>query len=202
MKIDIKNKFRDYLKKNSRLKIAADILFYILIILLLIPGTRRDIISTVKKITLMKPSVKEDTSLGALSDSDFLFRFESMEGKTMTLADYRGEILFINFWATWCPPCRAEMPSIQRLYDEYQDKIKFLLITGEDFEPVNEYKTKFNYTFPILFQRSNLPPSFNVTAIPHTYLINREGNILMSKTGAAKWDSKEFMEFLDRQLDL
>ena len=202
MQINIKEKFSDYLKKNSRLKIAGDIIFYLLIILLIIPTTRREVISNIKRITLMKPSVKEAPVMSALSEDDYSFRFENTDGAILSLSDFRGEVLFVNFWATWCPPCRAEMPSIQKLYDEYRDKVKFLMITGEEKEPVHRYIEKYNYNFPVLFQRTSLPPSFSVSAIPHTFIISRDGRILLSKTGAAKWDSKEFKDFLDRQVNL
>ena len=202
MRKSIKKRIEEYFKKSSWLKITGDTFFYMLIILLIIPVTRREIISTVKRITLMSPSVKETPAPGSLGENDYLFRFESMEGRVMTLSEFKGNVLFINFWATWCPPCRAEMPSVQRLYDEYGDKISFIMITGEDSEPVRRYMQNNNYSFPVYFQKSGLPASFDVSAIPHTYVINRKGEILMSKTGAAKWDSSDFKEYLDKLMDI
>lgn len=197
MSLKLKQRITQYLNKNSKLKIAGDIFFYLLIILLIIPGTRREIISTVKRLTLMKPRISETAAPVSLIAEDYLFTIEDQEGRIHNFSRYTGEVMFINFWATWCPPCRAEMPSIQRLYDKYGSKVKFILITSEEATPVNTYINKYNYSFPVYFQRSNLPPSFRVSAIPHTYIIDREGRILLSKTGAAKWDSEDFMEFLD-----
>lgn len=198
----MKERLTNYLKSNTKIKIAGDIFFYLLIILLLIPYTRREIVSTVKRVTLMKPSIKEASALAVLNESDYALQFENQEGAMLSLNDFKGEVLFVNFWATWCPPCRAEMPSIQRLYDEYGGKIGFLIITGEETEPVMKYIQSNNFTFPVLYQRSNLPSSFKVSGIPHTYVINRQGEILMSKTGAARWDAPEFKEFLNKLISL
>ena len=197
MNLKLKQKITQYLNKNSKLKIASDMIFYLLIILLIIPGTRREIISTVKRLTLMKPRISETESPVSLVAEDYFFTIEDPEGRLHKLSDYSGEVMFINFWATWCPPCRAEMPSIQRLYEKYGSKVRFILVTSEEDTPVNAYISKYNYTFPVFFQRSSLPPSFRVSAIPHTFIVDREGRILLSKTGAAKWDSEEFTEFID-----
>ena len=80
----------------------------------------------------------------------------------------------------------------------YKYKAKFLLITTEETSTVMSYIEKNGYTFPVYFQRNTLPSSFRVTAIPQTYVIDRDENIIFSKTGAAKWDSNEFKEFFER----
>lgn len=193
----LKEKFQHYLKNNSKLKIGSDIFFYLLLILLIIPGSRREIVTSLKKLTLLKPGISENTIIAKLNEDDYKLIIEDPDGKLYNLQDFRDEVLFINFWASWCPPCRAEMPDIERLYKELNTRVKFLMITSEENEAVLNYIDKFSYTFPVYFQRSQLPPSFKVSAIPHTFVIDRKGNILISKTGAAKWDSSEFKSFLE-----
>ncbi len=195
--MSIKEKIIQYFKTTKKLKIAGDILFYIFLILLIIPASRREIITTVKRYTLIRPRVIERSVLGILNENDYQFTLEDINGTPFILQDFSNEVLFINFWASWCPPCRAEMPEIEKLYSEFKDKVKFLLITGEQNEPVKNYLEKYKYNFPVYFQRSKLPVSFNVSTIPHTFVIDRNGNILFSKTGAAKWNSTEFKKFLD-----
>ncbi len=197
MKLNLREKLRIYFDTKSKFKIASDIIFYILLILLFVPVTRREIISNVKRLTLMKPRIEATPSPVSLNADDYLFSFEDKEGEILTISDYSGEVLFINFWATWCPPCRAEMPSIQRLYNEFHNKVNFLMITGEKPDPVIRYLEQYNYSFPVFFQRAHLTSSFKVSAIPHTYIIDRKGNTILSKTGAAKWDAEEFKEYLN-----
>jgi thiol-disulfide isomerase/thioredoxin len=193
----MKTKILNYFKTTSRAKLAGDIFFYVFIILMLIPVTRREIMSSVQRITMSKPKVNEKQEKYTLNEVDYSFRVEDSKGSNYSLYDFKGEVLFVNFWATWCPPCRAEMPSLQSLYNEYGDKVTFLLITGEEIDPVQKYLNDKKYNLPVYHQKSGLPQAFDVSSIPHTYIINRQGDIIMSKKGAARWDAPEVKTLLD-----
>ncbi len=192
----IKKWLSDYKKKSSRLKIVGDIIFYAFIILMIIPVTRREISSFLIKATLMKPTLENKES--ELTTDDYQLTIQEINSnRAVQLSEYKGEVILLNFWATWCPPCRAEMPSLQKLYNDYSDKVKFILVSNEENSAIENYFDEFGYTMPVYLQRSVLPPSFSVSSIPTTYLIGRNGRIIVRKTGAAKWDSEKFRAQLD-----
>lgn len=190
------SRLKEYFKNTSKWKIAGDIIFYVFILLLIIPATRKPISSTIIRLTMGKPKVEETSKHPPLSEEDRSFLFEDLAGKSYELGDFEGEVILLNFWATWCPPCRAEMPSIQKLYDEYGDKIAIILVSSEEKEVIETYLQEQSYNLPVYIQRTALPPSFPVRSIPTTFLINKEGQILLEKKGAANWNSEAFRQQL------
>ena len=108
--------------------------------------------------------------------------------------------MFINFWATWCPPCIAEMPDLQELYNDYGEKITFLFVTNEDRETVSSFFTKKEYNLPAYQAIQKAPEQLYSRSIPATYLINKQGEIVINKTGAASWNSKKVRSQIDQLL--
>jgi hypothetical protein len=92
------------------------------------------------------------------------------------------------------------MPSIQRLYDEYKDEVAFILISNEDAGVISKFIEKNEYTMPVYSLLSNVPAVFETSTIPSTYLVAPSGRLLISKTGAAKWDSPKIKKMLDQLL--
>jgi peroxiredoxin len=108
------------------------------------------------------------------------FSLETLEGDTIKLADLRGQALLINFWATWCPPCRAEMPAIQQVYERYRDQGFTVLAVDlqEGNAEVAAFTEQMGLTFPILMDRDGQVFSrYRVKALPSTYFVDREGII-------------------------
>jgi cytochrome c-type biogenesis protein len=117
------------------------------------------------------------------------FTLVDQYGETHSLSDYKGQIIFLNFWATWCPPCREELPYIEELYREYQengdDSVVFVGVTfpglgsEKDVEGVKAFLTENDYTFPVLMNESaDLAESYYITAFPTTFIIDADGNVL------------------------
>jgi cytochrome c-type biogenesis protein len=117
------------------------------------------------------------------------FTLTDQYGVTHSLADYRGKVIFLNFWATWCPPCRAEMPDIQALYEEYaEQEDPEVVILGvafpdsgkeQDVEGVKAFLDENGYTYPVLMDEgATLQLPYYVTAYPTTFLIDEEGYVL------------------------
>lgn len=121
-------------------------------------------------------------------------------GKIVSLEQYKEKLIFINFWATWCPPCIAEMPSMQKLYDDYGDKIVFLFVTTDPFEKANTFLVKENLHLPVYQAVTNPPLELESSTIPATYLIDKPGNIVVAKIGTADWNSDSFRKNLDELL--
>lgn len=121
-------------------------------------------------------------------------------GKELNFNSLKGQVIFVNMWATWCPPCVAEMPSIEKLYKDYGDKVVFLIVAQDTPEKVISFINKHNYTMPIFYELSQTLEEFNATSIPTTYLIGKDGEIVISKKGAADWNSSATRKILDSLL--
>ena len=123
------------------------------------------------------------------------FTLTDQYGTVHTLSDYRGKVVFLNFWATWCPPCRAEMPDIQKLYEEFEEEGRedtvFLSIAfpglgnEKDVEGITAFLEENGYTYPALLdEKYNTMTDYYITAYPTTFMIDREGNIYGYVTGS------------------
>lgn len=139
--------------------------------------------------TASEGDTKDDSNTISATD----FTLTDQYGNVHTLSDYKGKVVFLNFWATWCPPCKKEMPDIEKLYKEYnlnKDEVVFLGIANPSSEkyPNNQDVEKAKiisfledkgYTFPTLFDETGeIFQSYNITAFPTTFLIDKEGNIV------------------------
>ncbi|HMC00190.1 MAG TPA: TlpA disulfide reductase family protein [Flavobacteriaceae bacterium] len=173
-----------------------NIIFLIVIALLLIPQTRHPIqIVLHKGLALFSPSVINENESEVLNDFDWKLR--DISGTKINLKDYKGQVIFLNLWATWCPPCIAEMPSVQALYNDYNDKIVFFLVTDEETEIIEKFLEKNGYDFNIQQPLSESPELLKSSSIPRTFLIDKEGNILINKSGAANWNSEKVRNTID-----
>jgi len=121
------------------------------------------------------------------------FELVTMDGETVRLSDYRGERVFVNFWATWCPPCRAEMPDMQKLYAEQEVPVEILAVnlteTEGNEENVVDFIADYGLTFPILMDRdSEVSDKYKVQAYPTSYMIDSKGRISFVAPGAMNHD--------------
>jgi thiol-disulfide isomerase/thioredoxin len=120
------------------------------------------------------------------------------DGTLLLGDDLKGKTVFINLWATWCPPCIAEMPDINKLYNDMSsDDIVFLMISlDDDFSKAKNFVQRKEYDFEIYQFASNPPASLYSKIIPTTFVLSPEGNIVVRKQGMAKYNSDSFKEFL------
>lgn len=118
------------------------------------------------------------------------FTMTNAEGDTLTLADFRGKPVLLNFWASWCGPCKSEMPAIQAAYEQYGDQVQFVIVNmtgmgGETEAAASALIAQEGYTFPVYFDVDNSAAmAFGVTSIPQTYLVDADGNIIAGVRGA------------------
>jgi len=115
------------------------------------------------------------------------FQLADINGKTVSLDDFRGKPVLLNFWASWCGPCRSEMPYIQELYEEQSETgVAILAIdVGEDLAEVEEFIRDYSLTFPVLLDMTGtVAEKYNIRAIPTTYFIDSDGIIRDMKIGA------------------
>lgn len=140
----------------------------------------------------------------------FDFELKDQYGNTHKLSDYKGKVVFLNFWATWCPPCREEMPHIEEIYKEYGYNKNDVIILGaaspataenpspqdESEEKIKAFLTKNNYTFPVVFDvKGEIFRNYYINAFPTTFMIDREGNIMGYVAGGlSKENMKKIIE--------
>ena len=127
------------------------------------------------------------------------FKMKTLDGKTVSFESLKGKVVFMNIWATWCPPCVAEMPNIQKLYDKVgSEKIAFVMLSVDEagVEKVKKFIDKKGYTFPVYMPASSFPQEFYSNAIPTTFIISPEGKIVAKQEGMADYNTKEVIDFL------
>lgn len=141
------------------------------------------------------PAASEAAVLGTF---DYSGTVKTLDGNEVMMSTFKGKAVFINFWASWCPPCIAELPNIQRLCGTMKgnDDIAFLMISTEDAKNIRAFMDQRRYDFPVYVAKNELLNAFGVTAYPATFVLNRSGGILFKHMGAAKWDDPAFMEYL------
>jgi thiol-disulfide isomerase/thioredoxin len=133
---------------------------------------------------------------------DLSGRFTDLDGRPVSLEEYRGKVLFLNLWATWCPPCRREMPAMAGLYERFSRQgLSMVAVSNEDRETVREFLEKNSYPFTILLDTEDvLARRFAVRAIPTTLVMDSNDRLLLSHVGYRDWNSPEMREVFSRWL--
>lgn len=188
----LKERFAKWKDTRSTWQKAGDVVFLILLVLLIIPGPRKVIATAVNKVVLnvKNPSIRSEDKQVELIDMDFHWVLANGQGTPFYLSDLRDQVIFLNFWATWCPPCVAELPEIQRAYEKYGHEVAFILVSNQQPEEVEDFMEKNGYNLPVFYPGTAIPDAFQSTSIPTTFIISREGKIVTRKTGAVNWDSR------------
>lgn len=122
------------------------------------------------------------------------------DGTEIRGGELKNKVIFINLWATWCPPCIAEMPSIQKLHSNYKEEVIFLMVSNEPFEKTNRFKEAKGFDF-LVYRPKSIPKAIYGKSIPKTLIIDSKGNIKIEKTGAVNWNSNKIKTLLDELLD-
>ncbi len=126
------------------------------------------------------------------------FRMRNGRGEIVDMAQFKGKKVFVNLWATWCPPCRAEIPSIESLGAKTDPaKVEFVMLSLDDnFEKAKNYAANNNMRLPVYYPASDLPQLFVTDGIPMTVIFNEKGEILFNEVGSANYDTKKFQDML------
>ncbi|MDC6388067.1 TlpA disulfide reductase family protein [Maribacter sp. PR1] len=182
--------------KNRKLRLS-DIIFIVFIILFIVPQTRRPILVMANKVRAKFSSLTvvakgEQEQLGP-----FTYTLDGLDGENLNVDIGRGEVVFISYWATWCPPCIAEFPSIDALYKDYGDKINFVMISNEDPEKIRKFLKKKNFAVPAVIPKMEPPKDLYEKTIPTNYIIDHTGKIIVKEKGALDWNSQKVRKVLD-----
>ena len=190
-------KFKEELKKRW-----LSILFYVLILVFIFsPGAKSWVLQQVVSTGLIKAKIKTNPDKN-LQEAG-AFSFADANGKTASTADLKGKVVFINFWASWCPPCRAEMPSLEKLYQQLKDDNRFVFLfinEDEDRNKAIQYLQKNHFTMPLFYASGSVPPEIYTGNLPTTIVLNKEGKIVLKHKGMAGYHTQQFIDQLKELL--
>ncbi len=183
----------EFLKKNW-----GNMLFLVAMVALFVPQTGTPIRVFVQRLIATSPNEVEINNREKLLD--YNWQLSNAEDKFENLQQSKNKVVLINMWATWCPPCLAEMPSLQKLYENFGDRVDFYFVSSEEKSVLQQFASKKGYTFPIFSESTTIPKILSTEALPTTYLISKTGEIVIKETGAADWNSEEIRNLLDKLL--
>ncbi len=169
-------------------------------------GWHTEIIGRLQQAILWTGIIQADTELDTnhREQVDYDMPLVTLDGEVTNLSEFRGQVIFLNYWATWCPPCIAEMPNIQKLYDQYKEVsgIKFVMVSlDEDPQKAKEFLENRDFTFHSYQLAGRRPEVFQSDIIPTTYIISRDGRLASKKRGMANYNTDAFKNFLNQLLD-
>jgi thiol-disulfide isomerase/thioredoxin len=131
------------------------------------------------------------------------FQLESLDGRTVKLSSFSGKVVFLNFWATWCPPCRSEMPSMQKLYTHLKDKgLEVVAVDLQENKPaVQDFFKKYGLSFTALLDKTGqVGYTYGARSIPTTYIIDRQGFVIAGTIGGKDWYTPQIISFFESLL--
>jgi len=185
-------------KKN----IVNALLIGFFLVLIFVPAAKALMIRGLMQIGLFSPGVedvKENVQAAATDLSGI--KFKDVSGKTVDLGDLKGKVIFLNFWATWCPPCLAEMPSVNKLYEQFKDdkEVVFILVDADSDLPKSQrYMDNKGYKLPVYQVASNIPETVFKGSLPTTIVFDKKGRVSYHEVGAANYASDKFIEFIKK----
>ncbi len=188
---------------ESRKKLKRELIAWGLIIAippgLYLTGTHTVVIGNIQRVVLMTGLFTPDIDIppDKQKEAAYDFKLTNRNGERLDFAEFKGKTVFMNFWATWCAPCIAEMPDIQNLYDKTGNEVVFVMISVDN-EPDRtwNFADKKGFTFPIYRRGSLIPDVYERQVIPTTFVISPEGKIVAERHGMSKYNTDEFREFL------
>ena len=153
--------------------------------------------------TLLNKQKKHDVAVGLYAPA--LEVKDEISGRKITTGDFKNKVLFVNFWASWCQPCREEMPSIDSLYKDMLGNEKFQMITilyKDSYQDGTDYMKQKGYTFPVYSDINGITArNFGITGVPETYIIDKNGILIKRVLGPAEWNSPEIKSFIHSLLN-
>ncbi|MEQ8240742.1 MAG: TlpA disulfide reductase family protein [Cyclobacteriaceae bacterium] len=164
---------------------------------LYVTGLHTQVIGFIQRAVLSTGIITPDYDTDSEEKASYNFELMDVNGESFSFEEYKGKTVFINFWATWCPPCIAEMPDINDLYNEVSSDVEFVIISvDENQEKAKRFVSNKGFDFPIYFPASQIPSNFKSNAIPTTLVISPDGRIVSKREGMAKYNTDAFKTFL------
>lgn len=198
---------------SKKILSPSNIISGIIIVLLLAVtfngNTKALFMQGLMKVGFFRPhiSMNENNSNKSYNYNSPDFRdivFKDGDGNTFNLSSLKGKVVFINFWATWCPPCRAELPSINHLYKKFKDnnQIKFLMVDVDGkYASSSKFMEKHDWDLPVYTVEGDIPQVYLDGAIPTTIILDKEGRLVARHIGGANYDTPEIAKGLSNLIE-
>lgn len=189
--------------KKVKKEIRDWVIFASVLLTLYLTGLHTDVAAFAQRMVLATGIANPQTEIGKeKTKAAYDFTLDQLDGETLNFEDLKGKVVFINFWATWCAPCVAEMPSINSLYEIYKDnpQVVFVMINTEIKEDkARKFIKKKDFSFPIYFPNASMIPGvYETKGIPATFVLDKEGYIAYKKVGMANYNADSFVKFIAR----
>lgn len=187
--------------KDKRSKVRKRIInftfFGLLFVLLVSTSAKSFLLRVVLATGLFSPKIEQPVTESQYAAMPLTFKNEN--GEMNSTENLRGKVVFINFWASWCPPCRAEMPSMMKMYEKMKTdpEIEFIFINFDDNNMTGKkYLADNNYNIPFQKSQGFIPTDLFGGTLPTTVVLNKKGEVVMKHTGMADYNSTKFINQL------
>jgi thiol-disulfide isomerase/thioredoxin len=189
--------------KKLKKEIRDWAIFAAILLVLYFTGLHTNVAAFAQRMVLATGIINPNTEISAKPvQADYNFSLTGMDGELLEFKDLKDKVVFMNFWATWCAPCIAEMPSIQELYNTHKanEDVVFAMINVEgNLKKVEKFLSRKEFDFPVYFiNTTGIPKVYDTSGIPATFVLDKEGNISYSKVGMANYSSSSFIEFIGK----
>jgi thiol-disulfide isomerase/thioredoxin len=188
------------IRKSFNVKhIFNAILIVFFIALVFVPSAKAMVLEGLMKVGFFSPDTTpaDEAVLRDLSG----IRFRDVNGKITDLGDLKGKVIFLNFWATWCPPCIAEMPGVNKLHEKFKHDpgVVFIIADADgDLIKSRKFMGRKKYGLPVHAVASEIPEALFQGSLPTTVVFDKRGRIVYNEAGAANYGNQKFIEFIQR----
>ena len=194
----------DKIKKWLRNNWGTAIMLLFFLLLLVSPNFKTWVMRQIISTGIMNAKVEKKEVISSSKTPAENFMVMDNSGNTINTSDLKGKVVFMNFWASWCPPCRAEFPSIQKFYERYKDNpgVIFLTVNLDEDPGLGEaYLKKEQFTVPFLVPAGNIPSAYFSGSLPTTVVLDKNGGIRLQHAGMADYSKASFYKEIDALLD-
>ena len=188
-----------FTKKN----ILNGLFIALLLVIVFVPAAKSLMLQGLMQIGFLQPNITQEQKV--ISTDLSSIKFKDAKGAEINLAELNGKVVFINFWATWCPPCLAEMPSINTLHKQFgaDNDVVFIMVDADsNFEKSLSYMNKRQYKMPVYAMASSVPENLFKGSLPTTIVFDKKGRIAFHEEGAANYGNKKFVDFIKQLKNL
>lgn len=185
----MKERIRKYIKKATFWDWLTNGAFVIIILILLVPSWRLAFQKTILGWTLGSPDIKKEMTQPEIPVN---WNFYTSDGSTIAFQNFYDQKVFINFWASWCAPCLAEMPSLVQQSNELKGKVTFIFLTKDKKEKVKSVMQEYNQSNALFYFYSEIPETLSHNSIPYSIWINK-GKLTAYYAGAAEWENEDIL---------
>lgn len=189
------------MKKILTQKLALNVLFFgLFLVLVFVPPAKAMVLEGLMKIGFFRPSITTNTQLATINNLSDI-RFKDASGTRVDLGSLEGKVIFLNFWATWCPPCLAEMPAINKLHQQFKNdaEVVFILVDADgDLSKSTKFMERKKYSLPVYQVDSEIPEVLFKGSLPTTVVFDKLGRIAYNESGAANYGDTKFIAFINK----